>query len=60
MCTDYRQAVQASDFINFLMGGYADTIATVAVARNHVKLSRFCKDDSFKSSIMVLTMPLIG
>ena len=35
-----------SDFINFLMGRYADTIVTVSNAvANHVKQSRFVKDD---------------
>ncbi|MCO4494937.1 N-acetyl-alpha-D-glucosaminyl L-malate synthase [Streptococcus infantarius subsp. infantarius] len=35
-----------SDFINFLMGRYADTIVTVSNAvANHVKQSRFVKND---------------
>ena len=35
-----------SDFINFLMGRYADTIVTVSNAvANHVKQSRYVKDD---------------
>ena len=35
-----------SDFINFLMGRYADTIVTVSNAvANHVKRSRFVKND---------------
>ena len=35
-----------SDFINFLMGRYADTIVTVSNAvANHVKKSRFVKND---------------
>lgn len=35
-----------SDFINFLMGYYADTIVTVSNAvANHVKQSRFVKND---------------
>lgn len=49
-----------SDFINFLMGYYADTIVTVSNAvANHVKQSRFVKMTKFRSSIMVLTMPSI-
>ena len=38
-----------SDFINFLMGRYADTIVTVSNAvANHVKQSRFVKEDQVR------------
>ena len=38
-----------SDFINFLMGRYADTIVTVSNAvANHVKQSRYVKDDQIQ------------
>jgi len=38
-----------SDFINFLMGRYADTIVTVSNAvANHVKQSRYVKDGQVK------------